>query len=303
MLDGRLAPYLTETNDLDALSYALKIVINIVYGLTSAKFENPFRDVRNKDNIVAKRGALFMIDLKHAVQEKGFTVAHIKTDSIKIPNATPEIIDFVIEFGAKYGYSFELEKTYDKFCLVNDAVYIAREGDKWDAVGAQFQHPAVFKSMFTFEDRTLEDMAETKNVAKGAIYIDFDHDRPAPLAGEMHFIGRTGSFLPVTTGGGKLYRVFEDKAYALAGTKGYQWMETDMAKVMLDRPDRDPLFDIDLNYYDHLVREAMSAVQEHGSYISLVLDGRDDVIMPRYIFDLAGEGEMARKQKAEGKDA
>ena len=44
-----------------------------------------------------------MIDLKHAVQEKGFTVAHIKTDSIKIPNATDEIINFVVDFGKKYG--------------------------------------------------------------------------------------------------------------------------------------------------------------------------------------------------------
>ena len=43
---------------------ALKI--NSVYGLTSASFNNAFRDPRNKDNIVAKRGALFMINLKHA---------------------------------------------------------------------------------------------------------------------------------------------------------------------------------------------------------------------------------------------
>jgi hypothetical protein len=100
-------------------------VINIVYGLTSAKFDNPFRDIRNVDNIVAKRGALFMIDLKHALQDKGVQVVHIKTDSVKIPNATPEIIEFVTEFGAKYGYEFEHEETYDKFCLVNDAVYVA----------------------------------------------------------------------------------------------------------------------------------------------------------------------------------
>jgi DNA polymerase elongation subunit (family B) len=125
MLDGRLTPYLEDEKDAEALSYALKIVINIVYGLTSAKFDNPFRDHRNIDNIVAKRGALFMIDLKHAVQEQGFTVAHIKTDSIKIPDATQEIIDFVVSFGAKYGYEFEHEATYDKFCLVNDAVYVA----------------------------------------------------------------------------------------------------------------------------------------------------------------------------------
>lgn len=298
MLGGMLAPYLTETNDLDALSYALKIVINTVYGLTSAKFDNPFRDVRNKDNIVAKRGALFMIDLKNFVQQEGFTVAHIKTDSIKIPNATPKIIDKVYEFGQRYGYTFEHEKTYDKFCLVNDAVYIARSGDDWDAVGAQFQHPAVFKSMFTFEDMSFEDLIETKSVSKGAIYIDFDHDRPAPIADGMHFIGRTGTFVPVTTGGGKLYRVFEDKFYTLAGTKNYQWMESDMAKKTIEEG-KDPKFDVDLNYYDHLVREAMASIQKFGSYISLVLAGREDVVIPRYIFDLAAEGEMATQQKSD----
>src|ERR1044072_4151649 len=166
MLDGRLEPFLTlphDGYDLEGakdLSYGLKIVVNIVYGLTSAKFDNPFRDIRNKDNIVAKRGALFMIDLKNEVQKRGFTVAHIKTDSIKIPNATPDIIQFVMEYGKEYGYDFEHEGTYKKFCLVNDAVYIAKteEGhveagdassEEWVAVGAQFQHPYVFKTLFT----------------------------------------------------------------------------------------------------------------------------------------------------------
>ena len=122
LLGGKLQPFLgASSDDAEGLSYALKIVINIVYGLTSARFENAFKDNRNVDNIVAKRGALFMIDLKHAVQEQGYSAVHIKTDSIKIPNATPEIISFVTDFGKKYGYDFEHEMTYDKFCLVNDA--------------------------------------------------------------------------------------------------------------------------------------------------------------------------------------
>ena len=94
-----MAKYLTDESSADALAQALKIAINSVYGLTSANFENPFRDTRNKDNIVAKRGALFMVNLKHEVQKQGFTVAHIKTDSIKIPDATPEIIQFVMDYG------------------------------------------------------------------------------------------------------------------------------------------------------------------------------------------------------------
>src|ERR1041384_2896587 len=242
MLDGKLAPYLQNESDAEALSNALKIVINIVYGLTSAKFDNPFRDVRNVDNIVAKRGALFMIDLKHMVQEMGYTVAHIKTDSIKIPNATQEVIDAVFAFGEKYGYTFEYNPKkdfYDKFCLVNDAVYVSRYDDcippKWTTVGAQFQPPYVFKKLFSLEEPVFDDFCETKQVQQGAIYIDFDQvDKTEIDLAKMHFVGRTGRFVPVHEGygGGILYRMKDGKPYAVAGTKGYLWVEADIAETL-----------------------------------------------------------------------
>ena len=189
MLNGILAKYLITEEESEALDYALKIVINIVYGLTSAKFENKFKDPRNIDNIVAKRGALFMINLKHAVKEKGFVVAHIKTDSIKIPDATPNIIQFVMDFGAKYGYDFEHEATYEKLCLVNDAVYIARydqygkrnKGGKhageWTATGTQFAQSYVYKTLFSNEPIEFGDMCETKTVST-ALYLDMNEDLP-----------------------------------------------------------------------------------------------------------------------------
>lgn len=197
MLNGALAKYLTDENAAADLAQALKIAINSVYGLTSANFENPFRDNRNKDNIVAKRGALFMVNLKHEVQKRGFTVAHIKTDSIKIPDATPEIIKFVMDYGKKYGYSFEHEATYDRMCLVNNAVYIAKydtveqcqekygyvpgdikkHPDEWTATGTQFQIPYVFKKLFSHEEITFEDMCETKSV-KDALYLDMNEKLP-----------------------------------------------------------------------------------------------------------------------------
>jgi hypothetical protein len=125
LLGGKLAPFLGSKDDAEALSYALKIVINIVYGLTAATFPNIFKDPRNKDNIVAKRGALFMIDLKNAVQEAGYKVIHIKTDSIKIADADQEAIDFVMDFGRDYGYTFEHEATYDKMTLVNNVLVVS----------------------------------------------------------------------------------------------------------------------------------------------------------------------------------
>ena len=188
MLGGALAKYLTDEDSADALAQALKIAINSVYGLTSAGFENPFRDNRNKDNIVAKRGALFMINLKHEVQKRGFVVAHIKTDSIKIPDATPEIIQFVMDYGKMYGYIFEHEATYDRMCLVNNAVYIAKYKDgkhagEWTATGTQFQIPYVFKKLFSKEEIVFEDMCGTKSVT-GALYLDMNESLPDVTAAE-----------------------------------------------------------------------------------------------------------------------
>jgi len=201
ILGGMLTPYIQKVLDGEMtsgqLANALKTAINSVYGLTAAGFENPFKDPRNRDNIVAKRGALFMTDLKYEVQKRGFVVAHIKTDSIKIPDATPEIIQFVTEFGRKYGYEFEHEATYDRMCLVNDAVYIAKyatvdkcqelygyvPGDikkhpgEWTATGTQFAVPYVYKKLFTKEDIVFEDLCETKSVTS-VLYLDMNEDLP-----------------------------------------------------------------------------------------------------------------------------
>ena len=266
MLGGKLEPYLVDAEGMydigkaNELSYALKIVINIVYGLTSARFPNLFKDNRNVDNIVAKRGALFMIDLKHEVQKKGFQVVHIKTDSIKIPNATPEIIRFVSDYGRQFGYDFEHEVTYDKFCLVNDAVYIAREGDKWTAVGAQFQHSYVYKTLFTHEELTFDDFCETKSVTQGTMYLNFvDISTDPPVTKEMVHVGRTGSFVPVLTNGGLLWRIKDGKHYAVAGTKGHLWIEREMAATRKD-------LDIDMSYFEKLANDAMEAIDYYGSF-------------------------------------
>lgn len=285
VLDGKLAPYLADTQGAKDLAYALKIVINIVYGLTSAKFDNPFRDPRNVDNIVAKRGALFMVELKEAIEAEGFTVAHIKTDSVKIPDATPEIIEFVKAFGAKYGYKFVHEGTYDAFTLVNDAVYIARETiqtaegceQKWTAVGAQFQHPYVFKTLFTGEEVGFNDFCETKQVVQGAMYLDFRPEVPGmPHTDDMHFVGRTGRFVPVLAGygGGTLYRVKDEKPYAVAGTKGYLWVEASVAWSIAKDGDGTPFGSdtgfIDMRYFNKLAEDARNAIDYFGEYTRFI---------------------------------
>ena len=267
LLDGKLAEFLGDPEDAEALAYALKIVINIVYGLTSAGFDNPFRDNRNVDNIVAKRGALFMINLKNAVQAQGFQVVHVKTDSIKIPDATPEIIQFVSDYGRDYGYDFEHEGTYDKFCLVNDAVYIAREGDKWTAVGAQFQHPYVYKTLFSEEPVEFADLVEPRSVLQGVMYLDFEGNGQID---QMQHVGRTGEFVPVERNGGALYRVKDDKMYAVTRTKGHMWVEREIAQSRLDNNEE---IDIDQAYYDGMVTAAREAIEKFGSFEEFTTKG------------------------------
>lgn len=203
MLDGKLKPYIQKVinGELTSkqLADALKTAINSVYGLTSASFENAFRDPRNVDNIVAKRGALFMIDLKNEVQKRGYTVAHIKTDSIKIPNAKKDIIDFVMEFGRRYGYTFEHEATYSKMCLVNDAVYVARYKDgkhagEWTATGKQFAVPYLFKKLFSKEEIGFEDLCETFSVLKGDLYLDTNEELPDVSAYEKELDRATSAY-------------------------------------------------------------------------------------------------------------
>ena len=287
LFGGKLAKYLDDPGQAKALAQALKIAINSVYGLTSATFDNPFRNPKNANNIVALRGALFMRTLQDEVQQRGFIVAHIKTDSIKIPDATPEIIDFCMNFAKKYGYTFEHEATYEKMCLVNNAVYIARymdadtakaqygyipeknekKGGKWTATGTQFQVPYVFKTLFSKEPIEFPDLCETKTVSKGAIYLDKNEDLPE---GEHNyiFVGRVGQFCPIIPGKGGALLLREagltdtgERKYAsVTGAKDYRWLESE-AVYSLHMED-----DIDKAYFDKEVNEAVDEISKYGDF-------------------------------------
>lgn len=188
---GILAKYLTSDDDAKQLSKALKIAINSVYGLTAANFAHRLHDPRNDDNWVAKRGALFMIDLLTRVQELGYKVIHVKTDSIKIANYDQKVIDFVCDYGKKFGYTFEIEHIFDRICLVNNAVYICKYSDdpangnmagKWEGTGDQFKEessPYEFKTLFSHDEIGFYDLCVTQTVKVGlGLYLDFDENLP-----------------------------------------------------------------------------------------------------------------------------
>ena len=248
ILGGALKPFIQPdmANSKD-LAFALKIAINSVYGLTAAKFENALRDPRNKDNIVAKRGALFMVDLKHFVQERGFTVAHIKTDSIKIPNATPEIIKEVYDYGQKWGYTFEHEATYKKLLLIDKAQYIAQDAsdNHWTATGKEFQQPPVFKGLFTKEPISIEDQA-----------ITFEVQTHLRLGDK--YVGKVGSLVPAVDG--KELTRWNDKTQkygAATGAKDYLWELTEYAKI----PQMNVT--IDDRYWDEKRKEAVELIEQY----------------------------------------
>lgn len=291
MLNGKLVPYLDDPSTAKDLAQALKIAINSVYGLTAASFSNPFRDSRNVNNIVALRGALFMRTLQDEVESRGFSIVAIKTDSIKIEDATKEIIDFCMDFAKSYGYTFEHEATYDRMCQINDADYIAKykdaewckneygyvpgdnekHGGGWTATGAKFQVPYVFKTLFSKEPIEFQDMCETKEV-KSAIYLDKNEDLPE---GEHNyiFVGKVGSFCPIKPGcgGAELVREAKDKdgntKYdSVVGAKDYRWLESEMVKELGKESD------IDKSYYNKLVDDAVASISEYGDFEWFVSD-------------------------------
>lgn len=302
MFDGKLAPFLTDEKTAKALSQALKIAINSVYGLTSANFDNPFRDVRNSNNIIALRGALFMKTLQDEVQKRGFKVAHVKTDSIKIPDATPEIIDFVMKFGEQYGYEFDHEATYDRMCLVNDAVYIAKYDDGgWTATGTQFQIPYVYKKLFTKEKIEFSDLCETKSVTS-SLYLDMneDLDDVTQLEKQMAkmikngddiseikadiekghnyiFVGKVGRFTPIKPGygGALLCREKDGKYYAATGSKGYRWLESETVEKM------ESFDSIDEQHFRDMADDAIETISKYGDFEWFV--STDPYVSPEYI--------------------
>ena len=292
MYNGALAKYLETEEDADALSYALKIAINSVYGLTSASFPNRLKDPRNIDNWVAKRGALFMIDLMTAVKEMGYTVIHCKTDSIKVLNPDKRVTDYIFEYGKKFGYNFEIEHIFDRICLLNKSVYVCKYTDdkengkmagKWDSVGKQFGRtrergtPYVFKTLFSHEPIEFRDVCEAKS-ASTALYLDMNEGLPEGESNRK-FIGKTGLFTPVVdgAGGGELYRKSgEDKYDCVAGTskpkeKGkkvslYRWHESSTVEA-LNMYDK-----IDYSYYNRLVDEGIEDISKFGDFELFVSD-------------------------------
>ena len=116
----------------------------------------------------------------------------------------------------------------------------------------------MFKTLFTQEPLTFDDLCETKSVTQGLMYLEFEGQ-------DLVHVGRTGSFVPVRENGAELWRIKEDKKYHVTGTKGYLWVERAMALergiTMSNWEDY-----VDERYFDTLNEDALNTIAKFGSY-------------------------------------
>lgn len=281
MFDGTLAKYFTGSEDqlkanAKAISTAFKLVLNAFYGMTSSPHDYfEAKDPRNINNIVALRGAMVLKIIQDEVESQDFNVIHIKTDSIKIENPTDEILDYVVKRGKDYGYTFEVEHTWNRICLVDDAQFIGlhdyddpESPFEWDATGKKFQVPYIYKTLFTHEPITFDDMCETFSVTAGTLHLVFDEGKENEVD---QFIGRVGQFTPMITGkGAHLYRVNDGKRYAAAGSTNketkerYDWLESEevVSNHLEDY--------INKSYYISKCNDAIDCINKFGSYDDFV---------------------------------
>jgi hypothetical protein len=64
--------------------------------------------------------------------------------------------------------------------------------------------------------------------------------------------------------GGTLVRVHDGKEYAVSGTKGYLWVESEMANA------KGSDLDIDMTYFEKLATDAKNTIEKFGSYEEFV---------------------------------
>lgn len=141
-----------------------------------------------------------------------------------------------------------------------------KHAGKWTATGAQFQHPYVFKELFSKEPIIFKDMCETKTISRGdGIYLDMNEG----LADGIHnykFVGRVGEFCPIVpgAGAGELMRRSGEKYSSVTGTKGFRWLESGVVKE-LHLEDK-----IDKAYYRKLCDAAIENISNYGDFEEFV---------------------------------
>ena len=109
-------------------------------------------------------------------------------------------------------------------------------------------------------------MCEAKSVST-ALYLDMNEELPDDEH-NYKFVGKVGNFCPIKPGcgGGILLRGTVDKntgdkGFAAAtGSKGYRWLEAEEVRA------NNKEADIDKNYYNKLVDDAVETINKFGDF-------------------------------------
>jgi len=94
-----------------------------------------------------------------------------------------------------------------------------------------------------------------------SLYLDMNEN----LGSEEHnyiFVGKTGLFCPVKDGygGGLLVREKNGKYYAVSGTKGYRWLESETIKELgMEEA-------INIEYYRELVDKSVEHISQYVDF-------------------------------------
>ena len=107
------------------------------------------------------------------------------------------------------------------------------------------------------------DNFDTTNSVPGTFTDERDRLKHEIAKGHNYvFVGRIGQFCPIKPdrNGGILYRCDNGKYYAVTGTKGYRWLESEVVKT-LGKED-----DIDISYYNKLVNDAVDSISKYGDF-------------------------------------
>lgn len=171
-----------------------------------------------------------------------------------------------------------------------------KHAGEWTATGAFFSDNYIFNTLFAKKPVNFEDMCQAKEVkAPAALYLDMNENLPDVTAEEKllekalknrdsdeayisdlknriakgHnyvFIGRVGSFVPVSegNGGGMLVTKRGDKYVSTAGSKGYRWLEDETVKSTNEENK------LDQKYYREMANNAIEAIEQYVSFDEFV---------------------------------
>lgn len=95
-------------DELKVLKKYFKLFINMTYGYIQKK---------SNVNLVSLYVSSFMLSIANFIEQQGYKIVHIQTDSIKIIGCTDDLLESIQNYAKKYLFSFKIEQKYTELYL------------------------------------------------------------------------------------------------------------------------------------------------------------------------------------------